>query len=210
MKTILSLGCLFVILCLVSKDWKTIKRVMAGWGIVEAIDLVYDFPVWLWLQNHFGIVVGSVYASIGAMLLNVIYLAWYQASKKDWLGVDLLEQIKKEGEEWSNKARNYKGSFLLKTILFFLVYVPAKALKLVVWSLNKTTLITFLVFSTCTDSFKTTVFMRHGKLGGKLNWWDMVIFATSTAISCALWSSFNAILGVIAHFVSFYWSLVFG
>ena len=187
---------------------RTILKAMFGWGIVGTIDFLYDFPVWIWLQQHFGLVVGSAYASLGAMILNVIYLTWYQASGQDWLGVSILEEIKREGESWSDKMCDYKGSLFYRIALFVPVYLPAKIFRLVVWSLNKTELLTFFVFSSFTDSFKTTVFMRHGRMG-KLDWQDVKVFVSSTVVSCILWSAFNATLGEVAHLISACWKVVF-
>ena len=210
MKTILFFVFLFVILRLVSRDWKAIRRVMFGWGITESIDFLYDFPFWLYLQHHYGITLGSIYASIGAIILNLAYVVWYQASDEDWLGVNLLEQMKKgEKEDWADKASAFKGLFL-KTVFFILFYLKTKIFKLVVWSLNKTELTTFLIFSIFTDAFKTTIFMRHGKLGGKLNRRDTMIFVVSTGVGCTIWSFFNIILGETAHLISIWWKVIFG
>ncbi len=200
MGTILFFIALFLILALVSKNWKTIAKVMSGWGIMELLNFFYDFPFWIWLQHHFGFVLGSIYASLGAFIFNFGLLIWYQQSGEDWLGVNIFEQIKKEGSEWTKKINSYNGWFL-KIVLFFPVYVPSQIFRLVIWSLNKTELTTFIIFSIGTDSFVTTIFLRHGKFG-KLNFRDIKIFVASTLLSCFVWSLFNGFLVTIYTFIS--------
>ncbi len=208
MKTVLFFIFLFVILGFVSKDWKTIKRVLGSWGLIELSNFFYDFPFWAWMQSHFGVVLGSTYASLGALVMNLGLIIWYQSTGEDWLGVNLLEQLKKEGEDWMDRLCDQRGLFL-KVALFIPVYLPAKIFKLVVWSLNKTELTTFLVFTIFTDSFYTTIFMRHGRFG-RLDKRDMGIFLLSTVISCVTWSMFNATLITIVRLFLMCWRNTWG
>ncbi len=205
MKTILFLIFLFLIVALVSRDWKTIRRVMTGWGIVELFNFLYYFPFWIWMQYRFGILAGSIYTSIGATIINFGLVIWYEYMRKDWLGVNILEDIEKKGEQWSDKISDYhdKGLFL-KIIFFFPVYLPAKIFKFVIWSLKKTELTTFFIFSIFTDSFKTTVFMRHGVFS-KINYRDAKIFVASAIISCTAWSILNILLVRIIDFFLILW-----
>jgi len=208
MQTIIFFTVLFIVLSLVSKNWKTIAKVMSGWGIMESLNFFYDFPLWIWLQAHFGFVRGSIYASIGAFVVNIGLLIWYQRSGEDWLGVNIFEQIKEEGDEWARKVNSYQGWFL-KVVLFFPVYLPSQIFRLVLWSLKKTELITFIVFSIGTDSFVTTVFLRHGKFG-PLNLRDVKIFVASTILSCFTWSLFDGSLVTISKFGWHLYRSVFG
>ncbi len=207
MKIIIFFVILLIVLGLVSKNWKTTVKVMSGWGIMELISFFYDFPFWIWLQHHFGLLMGSLYGTIGAFIFNFGLLVWYQWSGEDWLGVNVFEQIKKEGSEWVNKINSYHGWFL-KVLLFFPVYVPSQLFRLVIWSLNKTELTTFLIFSVLEDSFVTTVFLRHGKFG-KLNFRDIKIFISSTIFGCFVWSVFNWFLTAIYMFGSHLYHLLF-
>ena len=195
METALFFATLFAILVFTSKDWKMIRRVAGSWGVWEVFGFFYDFPFWLWMQHRFGEFTGSVYASLIALVINFVILVWYQSNGTDWLGVNVLEQLKREGEEKADNLYNGKGLFL-KVVLF----IPAMVFKLVIWSLNKTELVTFFTLSIFTDSFLTTVFMRRGRFG-KLDRRDMKIFLLSTLISCASWSVFVGVLAETFHFL---------
>lgn len=199
MKTVLFFLCLVLAVYSMSKDWKRLLLVLSGWGGLEAFNTLYDIPFWLWMQKTFGVVLGSTYASIGALVLNFGLLIYYQSKGVDWLGVNLLEELKKDGHEYADNFYNGRG-LLLKVVFF----IPTQAFKVAIWSLNKTEWTTFLCLSVFTDSFITTVFMRHGKFGS-LSRRDMKVFLLSTLISCGAWSVFMATVLEIAHFLFMYW-----
>lgn len=201
---------LFLVLFFVAKDWKTIAKVMSGWAVMELFNFFLDFPVWMWFQVHFGLIRGSIYISTCAFVFNFGLLIWYQWCGEDWLGVNILEKVKKEEKEWAKKINNYKNkSWFLKIVLFLPVYVPYQTFRLVIWSLNKTDLTTFLVFSIFQDSFVTTVFLRHGRFG-KLDWRDIKIFVASTILSCFTWSLFDGSLLKGGEFIWHIGRLLFG
>ncbi len=159
---------IFLILCVISKNWKKIITMAAGWGIMEAIDFLYDFPFWIWLQFELGVLWGSVVASIGALIINMGFFLWYQKMGIDWFGVEAYEELKEKG----------------------------KNSKFISWALKYEGFFTFFVFSIFQDSFKTTVFMRKGRFG-KIERKDMKIFIVSTIISCTAWSFLMSLVGEI-------------
>jgi hypothetical protein len=173
---------LFIILTLVVKNWKKILVIMTGWGIIEFFNFFYENPFWIWMQFKFGILWGSIYCSIGAIIVNVILVIWYQRTGVDWLGVDVFEEIKKDGDKWIERISKHN-----KWYIRIPSYPFAKLFQLLLWLLKKDDIFTFIAFSIFTDSFVTTTFMRHGKFG-KLTMKDWNTFIASVIISCVTWS----------------------
>ena len=176
------------ILFLLSKNWKRTLQIMSGWGLYEIVCWTYDNPFWLYVQNRFGVVNGSVLLTIGAFIINFSVLCWYQKKGVDWLGVGILEEIKERGHRWAEKIYNHHNWFVK-----IIAYLPAKSFQLIVWLLNKNDLLAFFFLSVMKDSFVTTAFLRHGRFG-KLEKGDIAILVLSTLVSCAIWSAWMAVL----------------
>ena len=182
---------------LVSRDWKRVLQVTAGWGVYEIICLIYDYPIWLFLVGYFGDVNGSIIASIGAFAQNLTLIIWYQRKGTDWLGVNILEEIKKRADVWTAKLDNHKMWF---------VRLPVRFFKAIIWLLKKNDFFAFIILSTWKDSFVTTAFLRHGRFG-QLERRDYIIFVTSTVLSCLWWSVFSI---AILRILQFVWKLLIG
>jgi hypothetical protein len=147
---------------LLSNNWRRTLQVIGNWGIYKGLGWFYDYPLWgfmvLWLGNLWG----SLTCSIGAFVINFCLLVWYQKRKVDWLGVNILEEIKERGTQW-------------------------KIFQLILWLLKKNDLTAFFVLSIMEDSFITTAFLRHGRFG-KLVTKDYLILTASTLVSTVAWS----------------------
>lgn len=179
---------LFVILSLFVKNWKKILVIMTGWGIMETFNFLYENPFWMWMQYKFGVINGSIYCSIGVVIVNAALIIWYQKCNIDWLGVNVLEQIKADGHKWIDRVENND-----KWYIRIPSYPFAKLFQLLLWLLKKNDIFTFIALSIFTDSFITTAFLRHGKFG-KLNLRDLYIFLLSTLINCIVWSVWCAFI----------------
>jgi len=150
----------------------------------------------LWLGNLWG----SLICSVGALVINLCVLIWYQKKGIDWLGVTILEEVKERGHQWAaNLYRHDKWYEKWATHSF------AKAFQILLSLLNKNDILAFLVLSIWQDSFITTAFLRHGRFG-KLETRDYLILITSTIVSVVTWS-IGMIL--IIQAAKFGWSTVF-
>jgi len=92
---------------MVSKDhWKAIK-VMSGWGMYEAYNFSFDFILWPIIQAYYGLV-GIIFLVFVALTNNFMVLHWYHKKKVDWLGVNVLEDVKQRGHIWVHEVSNHK------------------------------------------------------------------------------------------------------
>ncbi len=182
----LAITLIIFVLFLLSRNWRRVVQIVAGWGLYGALNWFYDNPFWLLIQNHFGVVVGSAMLTVGAFLINFCVLHWYQKKGVDWLGVGVLEEIKEKGHAWAEKLCNHSQWYVKIP-----AYIPAKFFQVLVWGLKKNDVLAFVFLSVTQDSFITTAFLRHGRFG-KLSSWDYVIFSLSTIVSCVVHSVWMA------------------
>ncbi len=204
MKTVLLISLITIAIFsiyLISRDWKRVLQVIGGWGLYEITCIIYDYPVWLLLVGWFGEINGSIIASAGAFALCLAVLIWYQKRGIDWLGVNILEEIKERADVWAGKLDNHPAWYVR-----FCTYAPVRFLKAAVWLLKENDFTAFILLSFWKDSFVTTAFLRHGRFG-KLEKRDYMIFITSTVIGCLWWSVFAI---AILKALQFVWKVLVG
>jgi hypothetical protein len=130
---------------------------LANWLMVNGFNLLlYPFIIW-----KLGILNGGFVMTILSFLVCYATLLFYDWSKKDWLGIETIKDVK-----------NYDGS--------------KKVGKLTAWIMQKSDPVIFLFLSIKFDSFITTAYMRQGKYSGmgKREW---AIFMGSLLISNIYW-----------------------
>jgi len=179
---------------LLSGSWRRTLQVVGSWGIYKVIGWFYDYPLWglmvIWLGNLWG----SVACSVGALVINFFVLVWYQDRKVDWLGVNVLEDVKEKGHIWANRLCNHP-----KWYVKWSTYLFARGFQLALWLLRKNDLTAFFVLSVWQDSFVTTAFLRHGRFG-KLEVRDYLILVASTLVSVVVWSFWMIMLVLMAKY----------
>lgn len=164
---------------------------MSGWGIYQFLSALYDYPFWAYIQFKFGIW-GSVGLSVGALVINLILLHWYVRRGVDWLGVGILEEIKKNAEIWIDKMLH--NAHVVTNVV---MYLPAKLFALIIRALNKNDILAFFFLSIWQDPFITTSFLRHGNTDTKVSRKDYFVMVGSTIVTSIFWS---LIMGVIIQF----------
>ena len=174
-----------------TKFVKILKRVAfvgTGWGLYSAFSWVYDNLLWLAVIGYLGVLQGSIVLTIGAMVINFIFLVTYQKNESDWLGVNGFEDLKEHGDKWAAKVQGHHNA-----IVRLVLWVPALFFRLLVLAVRKNNMLAFVVLSIFEDSFITTAFLR-GKVGGELTKRDYTVFLASTAFSCIYWSARNGVV----------------
>ncbi|MFA7252692.1 MAG: hypothetical protein WC027_02440 [Candidatus Paceibacterota bacterium] len=169
-----------------SGNWSRALQVTGGWGLYEFLGWFYDYPFWGFMVIWLGNLWGSVICSVGALIINFFVLRWYQRTEKDWLGVNILEEIKEKGHGWAEKLCHHPKWYVKWSVWLF-----AKGFQILIRCLNKNDVLAFIFLSVWKDSFVTTAFLRHGRFS-KLETKDYIILVASTIVSVVCWS-----LGVI-------------
>lgn len=164
---------------------KRISQIALGHSLLSVLDFSFDRILYPFVLVKSGTVNGWVILTIASGLIGFLLIIVYERMKIDWLGVNVLEEIKRRGNQWIEKVNNKVGLkwFVVKIV----VYIPSKILLAVIWCLNKNDVIAFFVLSLYEDAFKTTAFLRHGKFDG-LRAKDWFVFSASLVVSNIWWT----------------------
>lgn len=127
-----------------------------------------------------GVLDGSIFLTLGALLINYFFLVFYEKKELDWLGVDEFKKMK----DYLASGKEVK-----KSRFFLFNWLRS----LFIWAVAKNNTLAFIALSIHADSFVTTAILR-GKVGGNLTKKDYVVFLGSTAFGCAYWSLRNGAL----------------
>lgn len=125
-------------------------------------DRAFDYLLYPFVIFKLGIIKGGVVMTILAFFLNIITMLFYDWSKRDWLGIEAIKDLK-----------NYTGNKMMG--------------RLTSWLLKRSEPVSFFVLSLQYDAFTTTVYLRQGKFTG-MKGRDWGVFMGSLFLSNAYWT----------------------
>ncbi|MCX6762547.1 MAG: hypothetical protein NT093_02070, partial [Candidatus Moranbacteria bacterium] len=140
----------------------------------------------------YGAVEGGLIMSIISFILCYFFILFYDWSKVDWLGIELL------------KETNYGPDFLKKKsgrsrFARALWWPFHRIFRLVNWAQNRGGVAAFFVLSVYTDPFMTVVFLRRKKFSG-LGMKDWIIFLGSVIFGNFYWTLRTILIILVAKF----------
>jgi len=168
----------------------------AIWAVVHAFGetTAHIFNYWIYIPviAFFGLLKGGLTMSLLSFALSYFFVRFYDWSKTDWLGIELL------------KESNYGPDFLQRMsnrskIARVLWWPFHQIFRLVRWAYGKGGWAVFFVLSMYTDPFTTTVFLRREKFGG-LGRKDWAIFIGSVIFGNFYWTLRTAVIIITAKF----------
>jgi len=124
----------------------------------------FDYLLYPYIVIKCGMVRGGVIMAFLAFVSCWLTMLFYDATKKDWLGIEMLKE-----------AKTYKGT--------------SKIRRWVANIINRSEILTIILLSIQFDAFVATAYMRRGV--GKFNGMgkrDWIIFLTSWVISNVYWT----------------------
>lgn len=177
--------------------WQTciarVAKIAGAWGLLWIYMFAFDNILYPFVIFWWGPLVGGLSMATLASTLCLIQILWYEKTGVDWLGVNVVEDIKKNGSDWTQKldtkAQNSTVWFVLRIILF----LPSRFFKIILWAIKKNDILAFVALNINQDPFVTTVFLRHGRFDG-LKRRDWVIFCLSLVFSNGYWIARNVVL----------------
>ncbi|MCA9364535.1 MAG: hypothetical protein KC736_01445 [Candidatus Moranbacteria bacterium] len=164
-----------------------IVDVVQGWGVLTFVNWLYDYPVWIFGIEFFGVFWGGLFLTIGAGLINVVLLYYHRFSRSDWLGMELLERsvTKFTHRHISARLRYFstqQGFFssLIFPFLWLLNFLFIRCRKSIL----------FVLFSMEGDSFFAVAYLRSAESRRTFRFIlrDWVAFGASTLISGVYWT----------------------
>ena len=173
--------------------FQKITRITRGWGALTIINFVYDDVLYPFTIYKLGAIYGGIIMTLGSIISCFFLLLWYEKKKKDWLGVNVFENIKQNGFAWIKKLELKANKNIFWKILKFILYIPSRIFLLVLWLLKQNDFVAFFALCIFQDPFVTTVFLRHGRFDG-LKRKDWIIFTLSVIVSNGYWILRNVLL----------------
>jgi hypothetical protein len=135
----------------------------AGVAIKKSLDYGFDYALYPIALIYFGYFWGGVLMTIASVFLNLAVIRAYDWSKRDWLMLETLKELKHKSEDQG------VGGF-------------------VAWVLRRGDVPAFFILSWLEDAIVVTLYLRHGvnQFNGlsRRDWW---IFSASTVVSNLFW-----------------------
>ena len=154
-------------------------------ALLSVVDFLFDNLLYPAMLVWCGKLIGGVIMTSLSCLICFCLVTFYVWSKKDWLGVDVVEAVKERGEIWIKRFYSNKGHWWL--LIKAIAYLPSRIFLLVMWLLKKNDIAAFMALSVYQDAFKTTIFLRHGRTDGLVSR-DWIIFVASIIVSNVYWT----------------------
>lgn len=125
-------------------------------------DRAFDYLLYPFVIFKLGILKGGIVMTFLALIANIMTLSFYDWSKRDWLGIEAIKDLK-----------TYSGKKMIG--------------RFTSWILQRSDSVIFLFLSLRYDAFTTTVYMRQGKFNG-MKGRDWTVFMGSLLLSNAYWT----------------------
>jgi len=141
--------------------WKERVGTMAvGHTAKQVEEFLFDYVFYPAMIAWFGGVIGGLIATASSAFECWLFILFYDWSKRDWLGLELLKEVRDGGEQTLFQRIARKGNWLA-----------------------------FLVMSFTSDPFVTTVYMRKGaEAYNGLSSRDWKIFWASVVVGNVGWT----------------------
>lgn len=175
------------------KAFNRLMKIVGAWGFLTILDFCYDdllYPAMIWI---YGSLLGGGIMTLGSICICFAFIYGYERSGKDWLGVNVVEQVKKDGNEWVWKLHAKASVSNLWYVLRMILYPFSQTFLVVLWALKKNDFAAFIALSIFKDPFITTIFLRHGRFDG-LGKRDWCVFMGSVLLSNGYWILRNTVI----------------
>jgi hypothetical protein len=150
--------------------WKKKLGIMVvGHTFKQIEEFLFDYTLYPLVIAWLGPIRGGVVMTVLSMAVCYVYLIFYDWSKQDWLGVEVLKEMRDRDGYEGVLARFFQ-----------------KAIRKSHW-------VAFIILSIQADPFVTTIYMRNGAHGyNGLSARDWRVFFGSVAVSNLWW------IGIVA------------
>lgn len=173
---------------------KRIAQILGGHGLYAAVGWFFDNPLYIYVLAVYGSLTGGFIMTALSLVVCTAFMIVYNHTRIDWLGMNVIEKIKSDGHEWTERLGN-KSVFVRAIAL-----VPVQIFHLVIWSLKKGDAVAFLVLSIFEDPFITTVYLRHGSFE-RIKRKEWGIFLSSVIVSNGYWILRNSAIVEIGRLI---------
>jgi hypothetical protein len=183
--------------------WRThatrFAEIVGAWSLLTIFNFLFACVLYPLVIFQWGSLVGGGTMAVLASTICLFLIWWYSHTGKDWLGVNVVEDIKTNGEGWVGKLDTKAQESIIWFLLRFVLYLPSRFFLVVLWAIKKNDVLAFIALNVAQDPFVTTVFLRHGRFGG-LTKKDWIVFCGSLVFSNGYWIARSVALIEIIKF----------
>ena len=141
-----------------------VAELTAGITVFKLLNNSFDYGLYPFVIYKLGIIKGGLLMTFLAFLTNILCLKFYDWSKRDWLGIEVLKGVK--GYEGGNRLLLFMSNLL-----------------------KKSDTAAFFFFSIKEDAFVTMVYLRHGSYQyNGMSARDWRILLASLAVANIYWT----------------------
>ncbi len=120
------------------RQWKKIATVVAGHGLYSILSWVYDNLLYIPIIAYFGLLWGGIGLTFGSLLICFCLLFHYRRKKINWLGYDVLDDLKAQGIKYAERLKGWRlKDILISLPSILLFYMPLSFSALVLWLVDK-------------------------------------------------------------------------
>ena len=159
---------------------KKLGTLAVGHAFNETFDHIFNYWIYIPVIALFGTVKGGFIMTGASFIACYLFIIFYDWAGIDWLGIEML----KESDFGPDFLQRQKTK---SKIAYFFWWPFHQIFRLVYWAQNRGGIIAFVVLSTYTDPFITTVFLRRDKFGG-LKFKDWLVFISSVIFGNFYWT----------------------
>lgn len=158
-----------------------IAQLLIGLAVKDLTDRAFDYLLYPFVIYKLGILKGGLVMTCLACAVNLLVLWFYDWSKRDWLGIETIKEMK-----------SYRGE--------------SKFGRLTAWVLQRSDPVVLIFLSIKEDAFITLIYLRHGshQYNG-MSKRDWGIFLSSLVIASIYWT-LAAYMGI--SLVEWLWQVV--
>lgn len=157
---------------------RRLRTLAAGASFMYVLNTTFDYLLYPFVVHRAGLLAGGLVMTGLSALACLAVLKFYDWSKRDWLGIETVRDLK-----------TYRGERAVG--------------RLFSWLLSKSDTVAFVALSLNYDPFVTTVWLRHERFGG-LSARDWRVFWGSVFLANAYWTV-TCWLGVNAAIWAWRW-----
>lgn len=144
-----------------------LKEIAIGCTLFGISNFVFDYILYAMAIKYLGLLVGGGVMMLASATICFGMILAYRASKKDWLGIDAVREIK---DQFLNNGK--KG----------------KLGRLVAWLWRKGIFVEFIILSLKFDPFVTTEYLKGAHGETRLDRRDWCIFMASILVANVYWA----------------------
>jgi hypothetical protein len=182
------------------REGRLTAKELSGFCLWQSIDKWFNYILFPTLMGAYGWAEGSLWMTVIALIVNVIYILTNNATEIDWTMMSWVTYLRdSQSPAWPLRyARLINRKYRRPVICVLALARKLIRIKIGRWELSKP--LVFIILTVWKDSFYAINFLYHKEVDLR-NWKTLGLFLISHVICCAAWVPVAGSLGMAGKFV---------